>query len=77
MATYWFRHKFLKPLDAIPYDAEGREVRGVHHHVGFSNLQRLYDAHGIVGDVDYREAFGDQRWEYAQASKISFAILAQ
>lgn len=65
LAIYWCRHEIHEPLDEIPHDAKGREVRDVDDHMGFSDLQGLYDAHAIISDVDSREALRDQSCEDA------------
>lgn len=69
MGVYWCGHEVLEPLDEIPHDAIGREVRGIHNHVGVRNLPRLYDCHAVVSDVDDRDAVCDQSCEYRYAKK--------
>lgn len=70
LATNGFRHVIEKPLNEIPDEAKGGEVRDVHDHVSLGDLQRLYDAHAIIRDVDHRDAVRDQCWENTQLRSL-------
>lgn len=58
-------------------------MRDVHNHVGVSNLQRLYDAHAIISDVDDTKAFRDQHrfgftvWEVELTDRVLSTLDAE